>query len=374
MKLRIFFALLTLLGIVLVLGLVYASNIRLLIQSGAAAGGPQAETVEIRSVQTDRWEEVIRTIGSVSAIQGTTLRAEADGRIEEILFTPGASVEKGEVLLRINSDVEQAQLAMAEAAARLAEITVRRSRDLLQRQTISQAELDAAEANFAQTQAQVANINAQIDQRIVRAPFAGVLGIQRLSVGQFLNRGQEIVSLQAWHPLRVDFDLPQNQLFRVRQGMRVRITTDAWPDDGFEGVVTALEPEIRERSRTFAIQATVDNEDGKLKPGMFVRVELLPDEIRDVVMVPQTAIRFATFGNAVFVVEPSGEHEGLQRAHQRLVRLGETRGDFVEITEGLSGREEVVASGVFKLRDGSFVRHSDRGTIEPSLTPTPINR
>ncbi|MCC5841952.1 MAG: efflux RND transporter periplasmic adaptor subunit [Opitutales bacterium] len=374
MKLRIFFALLTLLGIVLVLGLVYASNIRLLIQSGAAAGGPPPETVEIRSVQTDRWEEVIRTIGSVSAIQGTTLRAEADGRIEEILFTPGAPVEKGDILLRINADVEQAQLAMAEAAARLAGITVRRSRDLLERQTISQAELDAAEANYAQAQAQVANINAQIDQRIVRAPFSGVLGIQRLSVGQFLNRGQEIVSLQASHPLRVDFDLPQNQLFRVRQGMRVRITTDAWPDDTFEGVVTALEPEIRERSRTFAIQATVDNEDDKLKPGMFVRAELLPDEIRDIVMVPQTAIRFATFGNAVFVVQPSEEHAGMQRAHQRLVRLGETRGDFVEITEGLSGREEVVASGVFKLRDGSFVRHSDRGTVEPSLTPTPINR
>lgn len=374
MKLRIFFALLTLLGVVLVLGLVYASNIRLLIQAGAAAGAPQPETVEIRTAQTDRWEEVIRTIGSISAIQGTTIRAEADGRIEEILFTPGATVQAGDILLRQNTDIEQAQLAMAEAAARLAEVTLRRSRELLRRESISQAELDAAEANYQQARAQVANIEALISHRVVRAPFTGKLGIQRLSVGQFLNRGQEIVSLQAWHPLRVDFDLPQNQLFRVSQGMSVRITTDAWPDEVFEGIVTALEPEIRERSRTFAVQATVDNEEGKLKPGMFVRVELLPDVVRDVVIVPQTAIRFATFGNAVFVVEPSEQHEGMRQARQQLVRLGETRGDFVEITEGLSGTEEVVASGVFKLRNGSFVRHSDRGTLEPSLTPTPVNR
>ncbi|MCD8482847.1 MAG: efflux RND transporter periplasmic adaptor subunit [Verrucomicrobia bacterium] len=222
--------------------------------------------------------------------------------------------------------------------------------------------------------AQVANIEAVLSHKTIRAPFSGKLGVQRLSMGEFLNRGQEIVSLQAWHPLRIDFDLPQNQLFRVREGMRVMISTDAWPDHVFEGHVTALEPEIRERSRTFAVQATVDNEDGKLKPGMFVRVDLIPDVVRDVVIVPQTAVRFATFGNAVFVVEPSTDHAGLQQARQQLVRLGETRGDFVEITEGLSGTEKVVTSGVFKLRNGSFVRHSEVGVLEPSLEPTPINR
>ena len=374
MKLRIFYALLTLLGIVLVLGAIYASNIWLLIQSGSEASTPQPESVKISSAETDRWEEIIRTVGSVAPIQGTTLRAEADGRIVEILFTPGAAVEKGDVLLRLDSDMEQAQLAMAESAARLAEVTLERSRDLLRRASISQAELDNAEANYAQAMAQVNNNQALLDRRTIRAPFSGNLGIQRLSLGQFLNRGQEIVSLQAWNPLRVDFDLPQNQLHRVRKGMKVRIVTDAWPDDTFTGEVTALEPEIRERSRTFAVQATVDNQEGKLKPGMFVRVKLLPDEVRDVVMVPQTAIRFATFGNAVFVVEPSGEHEEMRQARQQLVRLGETRGDFVEITEGLSGREEIVTAGVFKLRDGSFVTHSDRGTVEPSMAPTPVNR
>lgn len=370
---RIVLAVATLVVVVMVLGGIYASNIVTMIRAGEAMSGPMAETVQIRPVERDQWEEVVRAIGTVAAVEGAVLRAESDGRIEAILFASGETVKKGQPLLRIDSAVEQAQLEVAKATRQLAEATVTRIRELHRKSAVSDADLDAAEAQWQQSHATVRNLEAILAQRTLVAPFSGQLGISRLSVGDFINRGQEVVSLQNLDRLRVDFNLPQNQLGKVSAGMRVRLRSNAWPEAVFEGELAAIDAQIHERTRNFSGQALFDNPDGKLKPGMFVQVELVQARPRDVIMVPQTAIRFATFGNSVFVVSES-EHADMEKAHQVRVELGESRGDFIEVRTGLTGDERVVTAGTFKLRDGSLVRHSDKGTIEPSLAPTPPNR
>lgn len=359
--------------VVLVLGGVYASNIKAMIDAGEAMSGPNPTTVEIREAETDRWRETLTAIGSVSAVRGATLRAEADGRIEEILFEGGESVEAGAELVRLDTAVEDAQLAVAKAAAELAKATVDRVRELHRREGVSDAELDSAEAAFRQAIAQVTSQEEAIRLKTLRAPFAGRVGVQRLSLGQFINRGDELVSLQALEQVRVEFDLPQAAYSKLSVGLPVQVTSDTWPDRKFPGHLSAIEPEINPRSRNLSAQAILDNKEVNLLPGMFVRVEVIPEEDREVVMVPQTAIRYATFGNAVFVVAEEAESE-LLKATQRLVRLGGTRGDFVEVTEGLEAGERVVSAGVFKLRDGNYVQHNSKGTLEPELNPTPPNR
>jgi membrane fusion protein (multidrug efflux system) len=332
--------------------------------------GPFPETVEVRPVEMETWEQSLSSIGTVSPMNGTTVRSEAEGVIREILFRPGSRVEKGTVLVQLDTEVEQAQLEVAMAGLQLAKTNVGRIRELHERKSVSDAELDRAEAEYAGAEATVANLQATVNKRTIRAPFTGRLGIRVISPGDYINKGQNIVTLQSYDQVFVDMEIPQNKISFLSEGMAVRITTDAWEGVTFTGKLTALNPDIDPVTRSISVQATFDNPDGKLLPGMFVNVSVVRSEKREVVVVPRSAILHANYGDTIFVVAPS-DAEGMETVHQRIVRLGESLGDFVEITDGLKGGEEIVSAGAFKLREGSLITRSSVGTIEPEKTPNP---
>jgi membrane fusion protein (multidrug efflux system) len=267
-------------------------------------------------------------------------------------------------------------LASAQARAELARLNLERAKELWERNAIAKSEFDATDAAFKSATADVASIQANIEKKLVRAPFAGRTGIRMVNLGQFLDRGNPIVTLQSLDPIHVDFSLPQQRLAEVRAGYEVRVTSDALPGRVFNGKVTAINPEIDASTRTFRVQATFANADESLSPGMFVNVQVVaPDKI-DVVAVPATAVYFQAFGDSIFVaVEKKDEKSGqmVKRAEQRFVRLGEARGDFVVVESGVKAGEEVVTSGVFKLSNGTKLAIDNSLAPAASLAPKPKN-
>jgi membrane fusion protein (multidrug efflux system) len=267
-------------------------------------------------------------------------------------------------------------LRAAEAAADWARVSLKRAQELFDSKTVSQAELDSADAAVKQAEAQADNIRALIARKFVRAPFAGRLGIREISLGQYLNRGSPVVSLQAFDPVFVEFALPQQNLSQLRDGLEVKVTLDAFPGETFSGKVTALNPQVDPSTRNLRIQGTVPNADGRLRPGMFAEVAVVLPEKRDVVVVPLTAVLNSTHGSSVFTVVPGDagpDGKPTMVARHVSVRTGEARGDFVVITEGLKGGERVVTAGAFKLRDGAGVFESPVGSTTPSLEPKTNN-
>ncbi len=346
-----------------------ALQIKTMIKAGQSMG-PMPETVEVRPVQHDAWEQGLKTIGTVSPLNGTIVRSEAEGVVRKILFQPGSRVEAGTPLVQLDTEVEQAQLDVALAALQLARTNVGRIRELHARKSISDAELDRAEAEFAGAKATVANFQATVNKRTIRAPFSGQLGVREISTGDYINKGQNIVNLQSYDQVFVDMEFPQNKISFLEDGMEVRITADAWEDTTFTGKLTALNPNVNLVTRAITIQATFENPEGKLLPGMFVNVSVIRPEKRQVVMVPKSAILHANYGDTVFVVG-TADDSSMEDVRQQIVRLGESRGDFVEVTAGLDGDEEVVTAGAFKLREGALVNRSSVGTVEPEINPTP---
>ena len=324
------------------------------------------EPVNMMRVREQRWQPGLTAVGSVVAVQGALLRIEAEGIVKNIGFEAGARVEVGDVLLRLDAELEQAQLREAESAAELARLSFRRAQQLRKRQSISQSELDQMSANMQQRQARVDFFRAMINKKNLRAPFAGQLGIRQISLGQFLDKGSAVVSLQSLDPVYVDFSLPQQRLAELKQRLAVTVTSDSYPDQRFTGKVTALNPEIDAVTRSVRAQATLANPDGHLRPGMFVTVDIQLARSDSVLLIPLTAVVHGPYGDAVFVLE-----EGEQGAdgtsalmvQLRAVRLGARRGDFVAITDGLAVDERVVSTGVFKLRPGMAV------VVDNSLAP-----
>lgn len=369
MKLKILLAVTILVLIFGGLAGIKALQIKTMVESGQNMG-PFPETVEVRPVQVDLWEQRMTTVGTVAPINGTIIRSEAEGVVKAIQFRPGSRVEKGAILVQLDTEVEQAQLEVALAALKLATTNVGRTRELHERRAISDSELDKAEAEYAGAQAAVANFQATVNKRTIRAPFTGQLGVREISLGDYINKGQSIVNLQSYDQVFVDMEFPQNKISFLKEGMEVRITTDAWPDETFTGTLTALNPDVNSVTRAIMVQSTFNNPDGKLLPGMFVNVSVIRSEKRQVVIVPKSAILHANYGDTIFVVK-AAEGGGPETVRQQIVRLGESKGDFIEITAGLSGGEEVVSAGAFKLRDGSLIVRSSVGTVEPQLNPTP---
>ena len=332
--------------------------------------------VSLGEVRQEAWERRIEAIGSVASYQGVVVSTEAEGVVREISFEAGSSVEAGQVLVRLDAEVEEAQLAAAEAAAELAVTTLQRTQELFDSNTISKADLDAAEATVKQTRAQADNLRAVIAKKTVLAPFAGRLGIRQINVGQFLNKGAAVVSLQALDPVYVEFSLPQQRLGAIAEGLSVRVHVDAFPESSFEGELTAVNPEIDPVTRSVRIQATLANADGKLRPGMYVTVDVVLPQAEQVIAVPETAVVYAPYGSTVFVAaegEPGADGKKPLVAELRNVRLGERRGDFVAIVSGLKPGERVVTSGGFKLKQGTTLMESTVGVTEPRLEPVVPN-
>lgn len=334
------------------------------------------EPVNVAEVREELWQPRVSSVGTVMAVQGTVVSTEAEGIVHEIKFEAGSVVKAGDVLAQLDVDIEQAQLRAAEAAAEWARVSFKRANDLIVSRGISQADLDSADNNLKQAEAQVDNIRAVIAKKTVRAPFSGKLGIRRISVGQFLEKGSPVVSFHSLDPVYVEFSLPQQRLGDLSEGLKVAVSSDSFHGQQFDGKITAINPDIDPATRNVRVQATLANPHGRLRPGMFVSVDTILARSEKVLLIPATAVLHAPFGDSVFVIEegqasPDGAKPLVVR--QQFVRLGERQGDFVVVTEGLKVGERIVSTGAFKLRPGMPVVIDN--TLAPKFTfePKPDN-
>ncbi len=333
-----------------------------------------AGTVTAMLVEDRQWEQTIIATATVTAVQGVEVSAETGGRVKKISFKSGSMVNKGDVLIQLDTASEDAQLASAEATAALAKASLTRVRKLEKQNLSSQDALDSAEAKVKETVAQMHNVRAMIAKKTIRAPFSGRLGLRKINLGQILREGDAIVSLQTLDPIYVDFSIPQKTLLRLKPGLEVRVTVDAAPDVIFVGKILASNPDVDLATRSVRVRAKIANPDEALRAGMFANATVVMPEKKKVLPIIATAVAYATFGDSVFVIEEqeneqSGESEKVLR--QQFVRLGQTRGDFVDVIDGLKAGESVVTSGVFKLRSGMKVIIDNTLAPEPSLDPHP---
>lgn len=332
---------------------------------------PPPEMVTTATAKSASWEISLTAVGSLAAVQGVTVAAELPGKIVEIAFQPGAKVAKGDLLIRQDVSSEEAQLAGAMAQAKLTRTVLDRNTRLLPDRIVSQADYDASAASDEQATAQTDNIRTVIAKKTIRAPFTGRLGIRQVNSGQILKEGDPIVTLQSLDPIFVNFGLPQQHLAQLHAGLPVQVTCDALPGLTVEGRITTVNPLVDADTRNIQLQATLANREEKLLPGMFGNVAVRLPLRRKVIAVPATAILYAPYGDSVFVVADGKEGGKLLR--QQFVRLGEKRGDFVAVSDGLKEGEALVSTGVFKLRNGQAVAIDNRKAPTFRMSPTPGN-
>ena len=336
----------------------------------AQTWSPPPEAVTTIAARQEQWPATTSVIGSVAAVQGVTVSADLPGIVEKIAFESGRSVQAGEVLVSLDVSQEQAQLAAADAQRELARLNLERISHLLEKEVASQAEFDRSSAEFKSAEARASEIRAIIDRKQIRAPFTGVLGIRQINLGQYLKGGDPVVPLQSLDPVYVNFSVPQQELGDLKVGASVMVAAESLAVIP-SGKVTAINSVVDEATRNVQIQAIFRNPDGRLRPGMFVEVEARLGAGSSTVSLPATAVSYAPYGNSIFVVTdlkgPNGKsYRGVE---QRFVKLGGNRGDQVAIVSGLKAGEEVVTSGVFKLRNGASVLVNNQ--IRPGNNPAP---
>ncbi len=328
--------------------------------AASSVGSAPSAAIDISSevVRQEVWQPFLESVGSVTAIKGVNLSTEIAGIVRKIAFESGVRVKAGDLLVQLDITQEQAQLAQATAKRDLDKINLDRYQNLLTRHTVAQADFDSAEANFRTAQGAVDEQNAIIGKKTIRAPFDGVVGIRQINLGQYLGAGQAIVTLQAFDPIYVNFQLPQENLSSFSAGSKVEVRVDAHSERTFNGKITAVDAQVDANSRNVQVQATLPNSDYQLRPGMYARISIATGQVRDVTTVPVAAVNFAPYGNSVFVVSeiPDAAGRHFQGVKQQFVRLGETRGDRVAVLTGLKPGERVATSAVFRLRSGEAVR------------------
>jgi membrane fusion protein (multidrug efflux system) len=369
------FTILGLLLVVLALGGIKAGQIGAMIASGKAFK-PPSESVTSAQVQAAEWQASRPATASLVAVHGVTLGAELGGTIREIVFDSGAAVKRGQVLVRLDTSAEEAQLEAASAEASLATLSLERARTLRQGGANAPADLDAAEARLKQASASVAALRATIAKKVIRAPFDGRIAIRQVELGQVASPGTPIASLQSVDPIHADAWVPQQALADLEAGQAVRLHTDTFPGVTWEGKLTTINPEVDPATRNVRLRATFPNADGRLRPGMFANVEVLSAKRRPVLLIPATAVIYAPFGDSVFTLERKADEAGQEvlLARQKFVRLGERRGDLVAVVSGLSEGEAVVSSGAFKLRNGAAVVVKNDLAPHAEEAPKPVDR
>lgn len=327
-------------------------------------------TITSAEAGTALWRDTLDSVGTLVAIRGAELATEVPGTVEAIHFDNGAQVEAGAIILTLDSAPDRAELAELEAARNLAELELRRADSLVAQRNISEAELDQRASQLEQARARVAAQQARIEQKSLRAPYAGRLGIRRYNVGDYVQAGDTVIELQALDRLYVNFTLPEQFSQQVEQGMNVQARVEALGGATFEGSVTAISPVVNPNTRNFTVQATLENREELLRPGMFARLSLPIGIELERVIVPRTAIAYRPYGNSVYVVQ---ERDGQTLVSQRFVTLGPVRGDMISVEEGLDPGEVVATSGLLKLDSGMPVIINN--SIQPvsSLTPQPDN-
>jgi membrane fusion protein, multidrug efflux system len=351
-----------------VIGLFKYFQIKKAMAMGSFTPPPEAVTTVIANQEA--WNATVKAIGTVAAVQGVTVSADLPGVVDQINFQSGKSVRKGDVLVVLDAKQEKAQLASAEAARDLARRDVERQRGLLTAGIIPQATYDTSAAQIKQADASVAELHATIERKIIRAPFDGVLGIRQVNLGQYLAGGAPIVPLQSFQPAYVNFSVPQQEMARLAIGSAIEVTPDT--GGGPEaGKVTAFDSVIDPATRNGQVQATFANRAGKLRPGMFVEATFARGAQTMAITLPVSSISYAPFGDSVFVVEEVKGPDGksYRGVRQQFVKLGDTRGDQVAVLTGLKPGEEIVTSGVFKLRPGAAVVVNN--SVQPGNNPSP---
>jgi len=330
------------------------------------------QTVSAAKAAASDWQPSIDAVGSLRAVRGADLSLEVPGVVEEIRFRSGDEVQAGQILLRLRADDEVAKLQSLEATAQLARITYDRDVRQLKAQAISQAVVDNDEANLRNAKAQVAQQKAIVEKKVLRAPFAGKLGLRQVDLGQYLAAGAVIATLQSLDPIFVDFLLPQQTVAQLAVGSKVETKVDAFPDRVFTGKITAINPKIETASRNVQVRATLANVDQKLLPGMFATVQLETGAAERLVTLPQTAVSYNPYGSLVYLVDGKGQGpDGKQQlvARQVFVTTGATRGDQVAILKGVAEGDTVVTAGQIKLRNGVPIVVDNR--VVPTNDPAP---
>lgn len=364
---------LVMLGIVIafiaIIGAVKVTQIRKAMAAGASYT-PPPETVSTTVARPQKWDTSLSAIGSVAAVNGVTVAADLPGLVDEIAFDSGRHVNRGDVLLRLDTKQERAQLAAANAQLNLARVQLERASGLRKQDIVSQEVVDQNAALYKQAEARVGEIRATIERKTIRAPFSGILGIRQVNRGEYLAGGAPIVTLQALQPVYVDFNVPQQEVAKLQTAGEVRVTSDGFA--GTEvGRVTAVESLVDASTRNMRVQATFENRDGRMRPGMFVEAQLSRGVEQDVLTLPVSAISYAPFGDSIFIVEDMKDPKGktYKGVRQQFVKLGGSRGDVVAVLTGLKPGEEVVTSGVFKLRPNAAVQVNN--TVQPGNNPAP---
>lgn len=332
------------------------------------------ETVSSTVVREEKWQGTLSAIGSITAVQGVTVTPELAGTVREINFESGAVVAKGDLLVKLDTSSEEAQLRSLEAQVQWAKVSLDRQTSLRTNQLVSASDYDSAEAAWKQAVANADAVRATIEKKTLRAPFAGQLGLRQVNLGQYLDAGKPIVSLQALNPVYADFSLPQQELGQLKTGMHVRITTDTYPDRKFDGTLLAINPDLDATTRSVALRATFDNPDQALRPGMFAKVEVLLPAEKSVLVIPATSVLSAPYGDSVYVIESGAEKPGEKAkltVRQQFVRTGEARGDLITIESGLKPGERIVSAGVFKLRNGMAVTENNELVPKNEKSPHP---
>lgn len=370
MKKRMFLMLLAVAVVIAALAFFKVNQIQEAMAQGASfQPPPEAVTTTVASQQA--WPSAVTAIGTVTAMQGVTVSADLPGIIERINFSSGDTVKAGQVLVKLDTSQEEAQLAAALAARDLAKLNFDRMRGLRESGIISQSDFDRVAAQFTGDEARVGEIRATIERKVIRAPFSGILGLRQVNLGQYLAPGAPVVSLQSIRPIYVNFDVPQRQVSQLQVGAPVDLMIEGQAGVQTQGRITALDSVVDPSTRNVQIQATFANSDGRLRPGMFVETRILLGDSAPVVALPASAISYAPYGDSVYIVEDIKGPDGkpYRGVRQQFVKLGSARGDQVAVVSGVKPGEEVVTSGVFKLRNGAAVKVNN--AIQPGNNPAP---
>lgn len=330
------------------------------------------QTVSTITAGYQEWQPQVSAVGTLRAVNGASLSLQQAGIVSEIGFKSGDDVQQGQLLLRLRSDDDVAKLHALQATAQLAQVNYDRDRRQFRVQAVAQATLDSDLATLQSNQAQVAEQQALVDQKVLRAPFAGHLGIRAVDLGQYLAAGTSVVTLQALDPLFVDFYLPQQALAHVKVGDTIAVHVDTWPDTAFPGQIAAINPQVDQTSRNVQLRATLHNADHRLLPGMFATLDIDTGAQQRLVTLPQTAVAYNSYGDTVYVVMDKGKNaDGQQQlvAQQTFVTAGATRGDQVSIVKGIKAGDVIVSAGQIKLHNDSPVVVNN--SVQPLDNPHP---
>ncbi len=350
--------------LIAVIGFGFYRHIQTLI---ASAPKPTPSTVSTIVAKTDDWQPTITSVGTLSAVQGVDVATQVSGIVDTIPIKSGGSVKAGDELVQLNVDPDKAQLASLQAAAELSGKTLKRDSDLLATKTTSQSVVDTDTADLKSKDALVAQQQALIDQKTIKAPFDGDLGIVQVNVGQYLSPGTVIVTLQDLSEMNVDFLVPQDQIGQLSVGQAVNATVTSQGDKKFPGKITVITPKIDTNTRNVTVRATIDNPDKLLVPGMFVKVAVDVGQPKKLLTLPVTAITYNSYGATVFVVQ-NGDNNA-KTAKQVFVTPGQTRGDQVAVLKGIDDGQEIVTSGQLKLKSGGAINIDN--SVQPPNSPDP---